>query len=604
MKEAQKIAKVRALLTEMDDSPNSKSENSLASLATEYGVTFQALKKFRDGNDRAIPKSTVSVWSQLIGLDTGPYPGDYKSPVDFYNEIYGRQSDRSAKFDQYEIMRKTRGEVDSAASVWADMVCTGAISEDNRYSGGFLARVVDEKQTKEAGKLREIGGMVNNYVVPTTTLHTIVRDMVINGSQYEQLGFGLRKGKPHITKLIPMPIRHTRVIDINSPDRMYGFFKLQSNTEPEKVFESWRMAHFANYLSRIDEEGTSVFASSLRVWVQVESMEGGMITRRLERAPMRFKWVIDTTGCKDAESRRNEVEKYKNLYKKQRTVDAQGKFQMLKISPPAGEDLYVGKSNKDSPADVSALDGDAHLAEIADFDHFFNRFLAGLGPPKHHLGYEADTMRSVGTDLTIVFARKARRLQMQVAKTLNHFYWIELLLQGIDPRDYDYLIIPPTLGTRDELVRAQVMMAHATVCKYLTDSFSTTGKVPDPGWFLRYVMGMDDVAIEQMNLKPVLGKAATASSKPSTPLSPTEAEAMREHLNKDEEIKSELKWTRYILEERMLREAPASYLMENNYMSLGDFFPSIDCDHFMQVIRDAGGIENLRFQDNSIKLSR
>lgn len=574
------IERVRELLKHVDDSPSAKHENSFNAIAEDYGITTKALKKFRDGDDRAISKQTINVWSQLIGTDTGPYAGNYQSPEEWFNNLFGKNADRNAKFDQYDIMRKTRGEVDSAASVWADMVCTGAISEENRYCGGFIARMEDSANKKASALLMEIGKHINNYIVPTTTLHQIVHDTVVYGNQYEQLAFAKRGEGTRISKLVPMPIRQTRLVDPDSADKMYGWFTRPSDTEPSDFFPSWRIAHFANRKSRADEEGVSVFDSSLRVWVQVESSEGGMLTRRLERAPMRYKWTVDTSGCKDLEARHKEVNRHREENRKVRTIDTDAKFQKYKISLTAGEDLYVGKSNKDSPADVDVLDGDPHLGDIADFDHFFNRFLAGLGPPKHHLGYEQDTMRSVGTDLTIVFARKARRIQMQVARTLNHFYWVELLLQGIDPREMDYLIIPPTLGTRDELVRAQVLQAHATTCRYLAEAFALSGSVPTPAWFLRYVMGMDDTAIEALKLLPVQGKGAGIDIKPSQKLTPSESSAMREKLNQNEAVASELRWTSYLLNERTLAAAPVSYLTDNHILSYGDFIPAIDVETF------------------------
>lgn len=224
---------------------------------------------------------------------------------------------------------------------------------------------------------------------------------------------------------------------------------------------------------------------------------------------------------------------------------------------PAGEDFYVPKKNKESVGDVTAVEGDAHLDEIADFMHFFNKGLAGLGPPKHHLGYEQDTMRSVGTELTMVFARKARWMSSNFIAGLQHLYWIELLLAGRDPRKTKYVIFPPSLGTRDELIRAQIQQAHSTTCKQLADAFSKTGKMPDHAWFLRFIMNMDDEAIAAADLVDVIAKGGK-QQKPNGPkIGKNELDAMLATVLQSEEAAAELRYLRFLLEDRTIAKMTA-----------------------------------------------
>ena len=226
----------------------------------------------------------------------------------------------------------------------------------------------------------------------------------------------------------------------------YGRF-LPGQHEPEDTWPDWKIAHFANKVNRGDLYGRGILHSNLRSWVQIEAMEGGMMTRRLERASQRYKHVVDTSGL-DFEHAMQRLRQYRTENKKIRTVDGDRNFHHQRIAAPPDEDVIVGRAGKDGVADVAPMEGDAHLAEIADFLHFWNKWLSGLGPPKHQLGYEQDTMRSVGTELHIVFARKSRRMCINFIRGLNHLYWIELLLAGVDPRKVPYVIIPPPMGTR------------------------------------------------------------------------------------------------------------------------------------------------------------
>jgi hypothetical protein len=478
------VQKVRRHLLSLEDAPDATHERSLKACAVSLEIAVTKLRQFRDGTTtNALSKSLVLAFSRLLGTDSDIGRGDTADGFEYEN-FYGASNDvRNARYDNYDVITMTRPEADSACSVWADMVVTGSVGEGNRYSGGFEPALVNPDESIRK-LLSNIAFRVNQYVLPDNEKHNLVRDMAKYGTWFEQVGVTKYADGWHIEKMAPMPVREMRCLPGDDPAKAFGRFR-PGATEPDPTFPAWKIPFFANRKSRADEYGSSIFESCLRSWVQVEAMEGGMITRRLERAPMRYKWIIDTSGSSGPDDRRKIVNQWKEDNKKIKTVDGTQNYHKQRITPPAGEDLYVPRSEKESPADVSVLEGDAHLAEIADFLHFWNKWLSGLGPPKHHLGYEADTMRSVGTDLTIVFARKARRMQLNFIQGLNHLYWLELILAGIDPRSIQYVIFPPSLGTRDELVRAQVAMAYGTTIRYLSTAFATTGQVPSIQWFLK-----------------------------------------------------------------------------------------------------------------------
>lgn len=579
--------RLREHLAQMDDGPRADGKYSINKLADNFEVDRTSLIDFRNGNDGALSRSLVKAWGQQIGASAVMIGNNIEDPFDIFTKQYQEEDQRVSRYDLYDSMEATRGEAESALHCWSDMACTGSVTEEHRSTGGFVPNSING-DTADQKLLTDSARRLYQTVLSPGTLHSIVRDMAKYGSWFEQPGIEQVGRELNITRLETMDNRRLRVLDNPTPDRTYGWF-LPGRLEPEVTFPGWKIVHFANLRSRADTYGTSVLQSSLRAYVQVEAMEAGMIIRRLERASLRNKWTVDTSHCADADEAYNEVRKWEKTYQRTQTIDGSRNFQSQKITMPPTKDLWLGKKSSDSPADVEVLQGDANLDQIADFSHFFNKYLAGLGPPKHLLGYEQDTMRSVSTDLTIAFARKARRFQMHCARGISHLIWLDLMIHGIDPRTVPFLIVPPTMGTRDELIRAQVMMTHATVCQYLSKAMSTTGQVPSPAWFMKYIMGFDEECISQMNLQAVVQQPTGQSSDPA--MNPKENQEMLNHLTKDQELAADIRMTKHLANERLIAFADPSFLVERGIMTPGDFVPQFNVTesarHMRLTLRDA-----------------
>lgn len=567
-------AVVREYLNALEDSELSR-ECEANALAKDDVLAFRA------GRDDALSGPVVVTWSKLLGngssIETNSPTTNWGS---WYTENYTREQARLNRYRQYDIMEATRGEAERALTATADMVVTGSVGEQHSYGGGFHPHAVDPNDSRKE-ILRDIGIRINQRLLPEDQKHILVRDMAKYGDWWEQIGLDKENRQTHITKLLPMPVRELRVLPNPTPASMYGLFpEGLNNTEPSATWPAWKIASFCNQMSRADTYGRSAYFASLRSWVQVEAMESGMIIRRLERAAMRYKHTLDLTGLSTEKERRDARQKYRMDTKKRKTIDTDGNLQMQNISLPPGEDFIVGRAGKDGQADVEAIQGDANLDQIADFNHFFSRYLSGLGPPKHQLGYEQDTMRSMGTELHIIFARKCRGIQMKFIKGLTHLYWVELLLRRIDPRDFPFVIFPPAMGTRDELVRAQVQLAHATTVRYLAEAFSRTGEMPSINWFLRHILNLDDEAISSLDLVKVLADIAKIPNSTDKAIGDGEGRMMQLKALESPEVAAEMRYTRFVLNERALSMMkPAEYAA----LALADTVPDFG----------ANGIEHL-----------
>lgn len=491
--------------------------------ARDWDIAAEDLKAYREGDTSRIAPNHALALARLLGtgIDVDLIGQDVWGDVAGWGfGWYQRQVDavqqatRNQRYDLYDqIDQDTRPEAKGALDAWADLAVTGSVGEDVRHTGGFEP----ELDPRHGQEIKELMGRearhLNSFIIPEESKLLIHRGMVKYGSQWGEIGYAVLNGMWRIAALRPRHCRtmyHHREEDGSiNPERAYKqIIKPGGGDNDATFFAMHEIACFQNLQNWGDVDGTSIFQPMLRSYVQIEAQEASLIVRRLERASMKYKRTIDVSGCDGPDHILDTVKKYRDSVRKKLTVDTNRSLSMQRINPPAGEDEIVAKRTVDSPANVEVLEGDSHMDTIADITEVtLPKWFSGLGPPKAHVGWEGGTQRSVITDLHIVFARKVRRLQLKFIQTLNQLYWISLMLRGVDPRTVRFTIFPPSLGTRDELIRAQVQLLHATTTKYLYDAFGMTGKAPDPKWALKYIMGLDEEAITSLDLVEVIQPA-------------------------------------------------------------------------------------------------
>ena len=518
-RQIREAAAVRRYLTLLADSAgNAKpGTKSIDTVASEVGVNASSLREYRDGIAEALAPSTVSLFAKLLGRPEGSFTGiemddslGFADPSNggWYGAMLAEESIRQARLRTYQLIDRSRPEAHSALHAWSDLAITGNIGEDTRYGGGFQPVVYNESG-RVHDLMQRIEWNVNDSLLPDDQKLLVFRGMMKYGDQFGEVGLVQRGQGFDIGSVRPL---HARTMYVHrNPDNFqydpnYAYKQcIPGRTEPVAKFPEWKVVHFFNAVGWGDVYGESLFEPCLRSYIQIEAMEAGMLIRRLERAAMRYKHIIDV-GLIDGgeEDIKKAVEDYRRRHKKVRTVDGSKNYRMQKISMPPEEDYIIPKRDKDSPADIEPMQGDAYIEEIGDVMHFWRKWMSGLGVPSAHLGYEDEGSKTGVNDKHIVFARRVRRAQLKFIAGLNHLYWVSLILKGIDPRTIKYTIFPPAMGTRDELIRAQIMMARATTVQYLSTAFGTTGEAPTPQWFLKYIMGMDEDVVKDLQLKKVM----------------------------------------------------------------------------------------------------
>lgn len=570
---------VRRYLELLSDNPGNKQktgQKSIESVASNLHVDADKLRAFRDGNSFALDRDAVAMFSKMLGNNTDGMAGitiddsaGFADPSTggWYGQMIDHESIRTAKLRTFALIDKTRSEAHSALNCYADLGVTGNVGETSRYGGGFEPVVFDGSIATKDMFAKEANN-INQILFPDDQKWQAMRGMCKYGDQYGELGLGVRNGRQYIDRFRPL---HARSMQIHRGpgmafDPTFAFKQvIPGQLDPIAKFPAWQIAHFKNTVGWGDLYGEAIFDCGLRAWMQVESMEASMIVRRLERASLRLKHTLDLGMADSEEQMKKMMDDYRASNTKIRTIDNSKNMRNQKVSMPVEGDHIVGKRTTESPADISILDGDQYIEAIGDFVHFFNKWLSGLGPPKAHLGYEGDDSKTGVNDKHIVFARKVRAMQLKfIASGLNHLYWVSMILRGIDPRSVRYVIFPPSLGTRDELIAAQVQLAHATTIQYLAKAFGQSGKQPSIGWFLKYVMGYDDEVVESLKLPGMLVKvqstnpggagAGFKNDPPANAKEEAEFEAMAEAAKANPELTGQRSVVEFLLEERMIAE--------------------------------------------------
>lgn len=510
-----------------DSSGNvAKGSTSIDRVASDFGVDSQSLRDYRDGQEEALGRDAVAMFAKYLGrpdADMLGYPlddalgiGDADG-VNTFSSLLAEESVRRARLLTYHLVDSTRTEAHSALDAWADTAVTGNIGEGARYAGGFEPTVYNAAD-RTVQMMKNLEAKVNGQLLPDDQKLLAFRGMMKYGDQFGEISVKQTQGRYDIDALLPLHCRTMQIVrdpKTFAYDPNYAYKQvLIGQIEPVAKFPEWKIVHFANTINWGDWYGESLFYSCLRSHMQVEAMESGMMTRRLERAPMRYKHTVDV-GMSDGsdESVKKQLKQWQDRNKKVRTVDGNRNFRVQKITLPAGEDFYLPKRDKEDVSDIEVLKGDEMIGEIEDFKHFWKKWLAGLGVPAAHLGYEDDSSKTGVNDKHIVFARRVRRAQLKFIKGINHLYWVQMILRGIDPRSVRYTIFPPSMGTRDELIRAQILLSRATTVQYLSAALGQSGKMPSIQWFLKYVMEYDDAVFEddQLGLVKVMQKSGSGA---------------------------------------------------------------------------------------------
>ncbi len=89
---------------------------------------------------------------------------------------------------------------------------------------------------------------------------------------------------------------------------------------------------------------------------------------------------------------------------------------------------------------VSAIQGDANLDQIADVSHLLDTFFSGSPAPKGLFGYAGDLSRDILEDLKRDFYDEIDSMQDVHAYAYEMGFRLDLLLNGVNPDDFEFRV--------------------------------------------------------------------------------------------------------------------------------------------------------------------
>lgn len=174
------------------------------------------------------------------------------------------------------------------------------------------------------------------------------------------------------------------------------------------TFAAWQLqlARFdpLNY-DDMGEMGRPFLDATAETWRKLTMTEEDMVIRRRMRAPMRLSHVLEGASEPELETYRKNVEGEKG---------------------DITTDFYANRKGG-----VTALQGDAKLADIEDVVHLLDSFFAGTPLPKGLMGYTNGMARDILQDLKRDYYDEIDHVQDTQAWEYEWCFRLHLLLKGI-----------------------------------------------------------------------------------------------------------------------------------------------------------------------------
>lgn len=202
--------------------------------------------------------------------------------------------------------------------------------------------------------------------------------------------------------------------------------------------------------------GTSILENIFKVFKQKELIEDALLIYRIQRAPERLAFYIDT-GSMPAHLAHQYVERVKNEMHQRRLPTKSGGGQNVMdatYNPMSiNENFFFSQTADGRGSKVESIAGGMNLGEIDDLKYFNNKLLRGLRIPSSYLPSGNDDGSQQYTDGKVTtaliqenrFNEYCMRLQSNVDATLDHEFKMFLQFRGIqiDNSLFELKLCPP-----------------------------------------------------------------------------------------------------------------------------------------------------------------
>lgn len=202
-----------------------------------------------------------------------------------------------------------------------------------------------------------------------------------------------------------------------------------------------QIIHFRRHTSDANyyPYGKSILGPCIQAWNALKMMEDAMLIYRLQRAPERRAFYIETGSIPQSKVE-NFMERIKQKFKKEKFWNPDTGSIDERYNPlSADEDFFIPTRNGQGTK-VETLPGAQNLGDVDDVKYFRDKLLAALKVPKDFI-VEKDQgggeRKSNLSQLDVKFSKTVMRLQRDVESGLRILCQRHLQLKGFPPTMYN-----------------------------------------------------------------------------------------------------------------------------------------------------------------------
>ena len=380
-----------------------------------------------------------------------PLAGDAKSPAEeTYDDFaggYGRQGTsygmpkveqaRRRRYADYERMDQ-EAEVGAALDIYSD-----DSTQENTKSEIF------ELSTDNDVLKREV-----EQFLKQTKLEKYIWDIVRNTAKYgdcfvenvvdlNNIEMGIRRLKilnPNFIFRVEDKYGYLKEFMQEIPNRQNSTTDISQSFIPDKKKKNFitlnkdQIVHFRRMTSDADyyPYGKGILAYGVRVFKSLMLMEDAMLIYRIQRAPERRAFYLETGNLPQSKVEAF-VERIKAKFKKQPMWNQSSNSIDYNYNPlTVDEDFFIPIRNGQGTK-VEVLPGAQNLGETDDVKYFRDKLLAALKVPKDFIVEKDNSPERKAnlSQLDVKFAKAVHRLQQDIERSLNVLLKRHLTLRGL-----------------------------------------------------------------------------------------------------------------------------------------------------------------------------
>lgn len=397
----------------------------------------------------------------------------------FLPEVYAGNPNRIERYQQYRDMDND-SEISAALDVIADF-CTQIEERNERRVMEF--RFKDEPSEQEVTILRQVLEKFITLNDLNRKLWTLVRQTLLYGDQFfirdpetfewiwiderkvQSVFVDNRQGKtPQAYLITDLDLNIAEKLATTSQDQntLHPFYAGKITHQSSSPFSQPKSSRFGNspnstaidaqhvvhFSLNIGMDGIWPFGSSIlepvyKTFRQKELLEDAMVIYRIQRAPERRVFYIDT-GDLPPNKADAMLQRVKNEIHQRRIPSRNGAGNSVSdaVYNPMSimEDYFFAQTPEGRGSKVEVLPGGEGIANIEDLKYFNNKLIRGLGVPANYISFGPEDQQSLYSDgktgaalqQEAKFTRMCMRIQSVISTVMDREFKLYLEKSGID----------------------------------------------------------------------------------------------------------------------------------------------------------------------------